>query len=65
MANHEDIVRKSLIDNGKVKIALSYMQVTAVYNVVYDVAWPAKFIELLKVFHVSQPGPEASVLVQV
>ena len=41
-----------LVDGGKVKILLSFCQVSAVYNVVYDVEWPSSFIQLLSYFRV-------------
>jgi len=43
---------QQLIDGGKMKIALSFLQVSAVYNVVYDVTWPRSFVKMLKSFHV-------------
>jgi hypothetical protein len=44
--------KEQLIDSGKIKIALSFLQVSAVYNVVYDVAWPADFVKLMAYYRV-------------
>jgi len=44
--------REQLVDSSKVKIALSFLQISAVYNVVYDVTWPGSFVKLMAYFNV-------------
>jgi len=52
VATKSSASKEQLIDSGKVKIALSFLQVSAVYNVVYDVAWPADFVKLMAYYRV-------------
>ena len=40
----------SLFDGAKSKIVLSFLQISSVYNIVYDVKWPGLFIQLINFF---------------
>jgi hypothetical protein len=50
LSNENRAQTRGVVDGAKLKIALSFLQVSAVYVFVYDVSWPASFVNLLSYF---------------